>query len=64
MRVAAGSAWEAARPIARSVWRVDMACKSPSSSTVNVAEPGKVRVNRISEALLLAEAGRTNQAAR
>ena len=25
MRVAAGSAWEAARPIAQMVWRVDIA---------------------------------------
>ena len=41
-----GSAWEAARPIAQSSRRVVMALKSPSSSTVMLAEQGKVRVNR------------------
>ena len=28
MRVAAGSAWEAARPIAQMVWRVDIAVRT------------------------------------
>jgi hypothetical protein len=44
MRVAAGSAC-AARSIAQMVCRVDIAFE-PSSSTVKVAEPGKVCVNR------------------
>lgn len=30
MRVAAGSAWEAARSIAQICWRVDMALEQPS----------------------------------
>jgi hypothetical protein len=45
MRVAAGAAL-AARPIAQIVRRVDMALTSPSSPPVNLAAPGKVRVNR------------------
>ena len=56
MRVAAGSALPAARPIAQICWRVVMASK-PSSSTGKVAEQGKVLVNRTPEAPLLADSG-------
>jgi len=44
MRVAAGSAC-AARSIAQIFWRADIALE-PSSSTVKLADQGKVRVNR------------------
>ena len=60
MRAAAGSAC-AARPIAQMICRVDIAV-TPSSSTVKIAEPGKVRVNRTLETQLLAESGQRNQA--
>ena len=40
MRVATGSAWVAARPIAQFVWRVDMALKNPHFSTVKVTNFG------------------------
>jgi hypothetical protein len=46
MRVAAGSAGAAARSIALVSWRVVMALKSLSSSTVMLAEQSKTRVNR------------------
>ena len=62
MRAAAGSAC-AARSIAQMVCRVDIALV-PSSSTVKVAELGKVRVNRTLKAQLLADSGRRNQALR
>jgi hypothetical protein len=62
MRVAAGSAKEAARPIAQPSWRVVMALKTLIASTVMVAGFGKARVNRIQNAPLLAERDRPNQA--
>jgi hypothetical protein len=62
MRVAAGSAREAARPIAQMSRRVVMALKTLIASTVMVTGFGKARVNRIQDALLLAERGRPNQA--
>jgi hypothetical protein len=46
MRVAADPAGAAVRSIALVSWRVVMALKSPSSSTVMLAEQGKTRVNR------------------
>ena len=46
MRVAAGSALLAARPIAQMVWRVDIAARIPHILTVKVPKLGKVRVNR------------------
>ena len=57
MRVAAGSAWAAARSIAQICVARRHGSQIPSSSTVKVAEQGKVRVNRIIGRLLLAEAG-------
>jgi hypothetical protein len=62
MRVAAGAAWEAARSIAQFGKRVDMALKIPSYSTAMVAKLGKARVNRMQDALLLAERDPMNQA--
>jgi hypothetical protein len=62
MRVAAGSAAMAARPIAQISWRVVMALTSPSFSAVKIAEQGKVRVNRLVGAPLLAEGDASNQA--
>jgi hypothetical protein len=50
MRVAAGSAPEAARPIAQISRRVVMALKPSSTSTVMVTGFGKPRVNRIWDA--------------
>ncbi len=47
MREAAGRAVAAPRSIAQTGWRVDMALKVPSSSTVMVANFGKARVNRM-----------------
>jgi hypothetical protein len=47
MRVAAGSAAMAARPIAQISWRVVTALTSPSFSAVKIAEQGKVRVTRL-----------------
>jgi len=64
MRVAAGSAVAAARSIALFSRRVVMALKSPSFSAAKVAGFGKVRVNRIKNATLLADTGRPNQARR
>jgi protein-S-isoprenylcysteine O-methyltransferase Ste14 len=61
MRVAAGSAC-AARSIAQIVWRVDIALE-PSSSTVKVADQGKVRVNRKLNAPLFTDSSPSNQAA-
>ncbi len=55
MRAAAGSAC-AARSIAQMLCRVDIALV-PSSSTVKVADQGKVRVNRTLKAQLLADCG-------
>ncbi len=63
MRVAAGSAREAARPIAQMSRRVVMALKTLIASTVMVTDFGKARVNRIRDAPLLAERGWLNQAA-
>ena len=45
MRIAAGPAWGAVRPIAHICWRVDMACEILIRFDVRVAKPGKVRVN-------------------
>jgi len=47
MRVGAGPALPAARPIAQMVCRVDMALERPASPTVKVANFGKARVNRM-----------------
>ena len=63
MRVAAGSAWEAARPIARSWWRVDMALGKTLASTASVAEQGKVRVNWHLEGHAFSGKGRSKSSA-
>jgi hypothetical protein len=62
MREAAGPAC-AARSIAQMDCRVDIAVL-PSSSTVKVADQGKVRVNRTLKAQLLTDSGMRNQAFR
>lgn len=62
MRVAAGPAWEAARPIAQISWRVDIGSETLIASTVMVTDSGKARVNRIWDAPLLAERCWRNQA--
>ena len=62
MREAAGSAVVAARSIAQMVCRVDIAFETLILFDVRVAEPGKVRVNRVSDVVLLAETARGNQA--
>ena len=62
MRVAAGSAVVAARPIAQSSWRVVMALKYPRrlrSASRNKVKPA---LTAIWDALLLAEGGNANQA--
>lgn len=47
MRVAAGSAWGAARSIAQMVWRADIAFRTLFTSTVMVTGFGEARVNRM-----------------
>jgi hypothetical protein len=61
MRMAAEPAGAAVRSIALVSLRVVMALTSPSSSAVSIAEQGKTRVNRLINALLLAERNRMNQ---
>lgn len=61
MRVAAGSAFAAVRPIAQMVWRVDIA-QQPSSLPTKLADRGKVHVKAVPAATLLTECGRKNQA--
>ena len=62
MRVAAGSAWEAARPIAQSSWRVVMALNYPRFRRSGSRNKVKPALTAIWDAPLLAEGDSANQA--